>query len=64
MTRPGAEHRTQSCRGCRRPDKLESEMVPASKVLGEGKRGWFCQGCAERWAKRATVHRETDDRAS
>lgn len=47
--RPGADHRTQNCRKCHRSDQLESEMVPAAKVLGEGKRGWFCMGCAERW---------------
>jgi hypothetical protein len=44
--RPGADHRTQNCRKCHRGDQLESAMVPAAQVLGEGKRGWFCPGCA------------------
>lgn len=49
--RPGAQYRTQVCRGCRISTHLESEMTPATKVLGGSKRGWFCPKCVERKKK-------------
>ena len=60
--RPGADQRTQVCRGMNcRGIHLESEMVPAYAVLGDKKRGWYCTRCAQavkdaRKKRRAASH--------
>lgn len=47
MSRPGADTRTQVCVLCRRAGgSLESEMIPAPRVVPKRKRGFVCVSCA------------------
>ena len=43
----GSPHHLSPCRGMNcRTMMIETEMIAASRILGPGKRGWFCPECA------------------
>ena len=47
--RPGADQRTQVCRGMNcKVIRKEADMVPAWSVKGNKARGWYCMRCAQK----------------